>query len=314
MATKQAALGQISDYEIKHLRVFKAVVDCGGFSAAETTLNISRPTISIHIANLESRLNLNLCKRGRSGFALTDEGTIVYEQACMLLESLEGFRNIINNISSNPTGQLKVAFSDGLSLDPRCRVAQIIKLFCNQAPDVELSTYVEHMSDIERKILNDELDIGFIPYHRKHACLSYSHLFTDSHHLYCGKESPLYDLPEETLTDELINRYRLVHAGLYPSEEAHQKLSRMNLKGTSYYYETRIAMVLSGQYICFLPKEVAKPYVDHGELKALAVDRQFYPVGVAVIGKKAISHNRAKELFYEAIEHVFSDVTDAAPY
>ena len=49
---KGHSLGQISDFEIKLLRVFKAVVDCGGFSAAETTLNISRPTISTHIANL----------------------------------------------------------------------------------------------------------------------------------------------------------------------------------------------------------------------------------------------------------------------
>ena len=78
MTANNTALGQISDIELKQLRVFKAVVDCGGFAAAETTLNISRPNISNHIANLETRINLVLCKRGRAGFALTKEGAVVY--------------------------------------------------------------------------------------------------------------------------------------------------------------------------------------------------------------------------------------------
>ena len=49
-------LGQVADYEIRLLKVFKAVVECGGFAAAETELNIGRSTISTHVANLEQRL------------------------------------------------------------------------------------------------------------------------------------------------------------------------------------------------------------------------------------------------------------------
>ncbi|HEY5718323.1 MAG TPA: LysR family transcriptional regulator [Motiliproteus sp.] len=314
MATKHVSLGQITDYEIKHLRVFKAVVDCGGFSSAETTLNISRPTISLHIANLETRLNLTLCKRGRAGFALTEEGTIVYEQAKKLLESIEGFRNVVNNISTQPTGRLKVGLSDALSLDPRCRLPQIIQQFCQQAPGVELCTSVEHMSELERRVLNGELDFGFIPYHRRLEGLTYIHLFTDNNYLYCGRENPLYHLADAEITEAMIRSARLVHAGLKPHEEVYQKLSSMNLAGISYYYESRIAMALSGQFICFLPEAVAQPYVEQGELKAIATHSQSFPLGVAVIGKKAISHNRAKELFFDAIRAVFADASEVAPY
>ena len=67
-------LGQVGDYEIRLLKVFKTVVECGGFSAAETVLNISRSTISVHMANLEQRLKLKLCNRGRAGSALTMRG------------------------------------------------------------------------------------------------------------------------------------------------------------------------------------------------------------------------------------------------
>ena len=89
---RKYSLGQLGDYEIKQLRIFKTIVECGGFSAAEAQLNISRPTISIHIANLESRLNLTLCKRGRGGFSLTEEGKVIYQQTQHLLEALEGLR------------------------------------------------------------------------------------------------------------------------------------------------------------------------------------------------------------------------------
>ena len=216
MSTNNLSLGQVGDIEFKQLRVFKTVVDCGGFAAAETTLNISRPTISIHIANLEARLNLVLCKRGRAGFALTEEGAVIYAQTNKLLASLEGFRNTINNLNKNPSGQLTVALSDALSLDPRCRLPQTIKLFCQQAPEVMLSTFVESMNDIERKVLNEERDIGFIPYHRQLEGLSYIHLFSDNNYLYCGREHPLYVLTEEQLTDEHINSARVIHAGLKP--------------------------------------------------------------------------------------------------
>ncbi|MGO2568781.1 MAG: LysR family transcriptional regulator, partial [Serratia proteamaculans] len=46
---KRAILGQLSDMDLRLLRVFKAVVDCGGMSAAELELNISLSTISKHI-------------------------------------------------------------------------------------------------------------------------------------------------------------------------------------------------------------------------------------------------------------------------
>lgn len=314
MTANNTALGQISDIELKQLRVFKAVVDCGGFAAAETTLNISRPNISNHIANLETRINLVLCKRGRAGFALTEEGAVVYQQTKKLLESFEDLRNTINNLSQTPSGQLNIALSDTLSLDSRCKLPQIIDQFCLNAPSVELSTFVESMNEIERKVLNDEMDIGFIPYHRHLEGLAYTHLFTDYNYLYCGRTHPLYSVKDEDLTESMINEARAIHAGLKPHQEVYKNLSKMSLAGTSYNYESRIAMVLSGHYICFLPEAVAEPHIAAGELRALRKDIKNFPLGIAVICKKEVNKNRAKELFLKAISEVFEGIDLQKPY
>ena len=89
------SMGQVGDYEIRLLRVFKTVVECGGFSAAEVELNISRSTISVHMSNLEARLKLKLCQRGRSGFALTEEGLTIYNATRQLFSRLAEFRSTV---------------------------------------------------------------------------------------------------------------------------------------------------------------------------------------------------------------------------
>ena len=41
--------GQIADVDLRLLRVFKSVVECGGMAAAELELNVGMPTISRQI-------------------------------------------------------------------------------------------------------------------------------------------------------------------------------------------------------------------------------------------------------------------------
>ncbi|VEB41567.1 chromosome replication initiation inhibitor protein [Chromobacterium violaceum] len=66
---RKPALGQVSDFDIRLLRLFRAVAECGGFSAAEGVLGISRSAISLQMGDLEKRLGIRLCQRGRAGFA-----------------------------------------------------------------------------------------------------------------------------------------------------------------------------------------------------------------------------------------------------
>lgn len=57
---------QLQDVDLKLLRVFMTIVKCGGFSAAQATLNMSQSSISEQMTNLETRLGVTLCERIRS--------------------------------------------------------------------------------------------------------------------------------------------------------------------------------------------------------------------------------------------------------
>ena len=85
--------------------------EAGGISAAELELNIGRSTISRHIKDLETRLGVTLCRRGRAGFSLTDEGKRVYEATLRLLTAINDFRSEVNEIHQEMTGKLVIAQS-----------------------------------------------------------------------------------------------------------------------------------------------------------------------------------------------------------
>ena len=50
-------------------------------AAAQALLNVSESTVSTHMHDLETRLGLRLCQRGRGGFRLTADGEAVYRSA-----------------------------------------------------------------------------------------------------------------------------------------------------------------------------------------------------------------------------------------
>ena len=100
----RAVLGQLSDMDLRLLQVFKAVVECGGMAAAELELNIGTSTVSRHVKDLETRLGLTLCRRGRAGFALTAEGQRVYDETLRLLSAVDAFRSSIDDIHSRMGG------------------------------------------------------------------------------------------------------------------------------------------------------------------------------------------------------------------
>jgi len=177
---------------------------------------------------------------------------------------------------------------------------------------VSITTNVASMSNIERMILNDEADIGFIPYHRKLDGLSYVHLYSDDCYLYCGKHHPLATMsPEEQ--EEKADIYPATHAGLKPHEAVSEQISHMNLTAISYFYDSRLALILSGKYIGFLPELYASYYVQKGDIVKVAPHDRSYTLGVAVICKKTTQPNKPRELFLKVLHQTVEELI-SAPY
>ncbi|RVA17488.1 LysR family transcriptional regulator, partial [Mesorhizobium sp. M7D.F.Ca.US.004.03.1.1] len=138
--------------DIRLLRVFRVVAECGGFAAAEETLNLNRSTISIHISDLETRFGMRLCVRGPGGFSLTKHGEVVYEATLRLFHALNGFRSTVGGAKGQLRGELSIWLMDNMSTDPCNPVSLAIERFRKRPNEVEIIVNVAPPDEVEKAV------------------------------------------------------------------------------------------------------------------------------------------------------------------
>jgi len=265
----KAVLGQLSDMDFRLLQVFKSVADCGGMAAAGLELNIGISTVSRHVKDLEERLKLRLCSRGRAGFALTAEGERIYEETQRLLASADIFRASVDDIHRRMGGQLHVAVFDKTASNPACKISEAIALFAELAPDVALNFHVATINMIERGVIDGQFQVGIIPAHRSSESLSYDTLFGETMLLHCGADHQLFARADAGLDWHGIRSYQFAGLGYHsPNMEISQQV-RLPRKATGFDHESIATLILSGKYLWFLPDHYARGFVADGKMRAV---------------------------------------------
>ena len=296
-------LGQLSDMDIRLLRVFISVVDSGGLSAAEMELNIGRSTISRHLKDLEIRFGMVLCHRGRAGFSLTSEGEQVYESASRLLLSIEDFRHQVNDLHQSLTGRLVIAMFDTTITNPECRVNEAIASYATEAPDVVIDIHVVPVNEIEKGVIEGRYHIGIIPPLRRSASLQYMPLFGEQMYMYCGEKHELFG-HNGTVDDQSIMVQR--YAGLtFSSPNMDQGNGLGLVKSAAASNQEGIAtLIRSGQYIGFLPEHFAKIMESNGRVKKLDNPKFSYFCEFTAIHRKSPKPTRVVQQFIDALVKV----------
>lgn len=75
--------------DIRHLKNFVAIVDCGSLSKAADQVYVAQPALSQQIAGLESELGAQLLLRSRRGVLPTEAGKVLYRHARTVLRQIE---------------------------------------------------------------------------------------------------------------------------------------------------------------------------------------------------------------------------------
>lgn len=300
-ASKQALSGRLSDMDLRLLRVFREVVRAGGLAAAEVALNISRSTISVHLSDLETRLGMQLClrSRGRADFKLTPEGESLYQAIEELDGHLANFKSQVNAIQSQLTGELRVVLPDDVLEIPQLDLPATIARLRERAPLLQLNLQLAAPQELELEILAGRADVGINPLHSRRPGLSYQPLFSHQSLLYCGAGHPCAgdsDLAEETLTQQELAAPS--HAVL--SGAAHLYRLFPN-RSTANHMAARLAMILSGKFVGFLPAYLAETHVRAGSLHALHPQRFCYQIQNAATFKTSSQDHPAIRLFLDTL-------------
>ncbi|MCX2981085.1 LysR family transcriptional regulator [Halieaceae bacterium IMCC14734] len=307
VARKLVLSAQLGDSDVRLLRIFRAVVDCGGISAAEVELNMSVAAISMGIADLERRLSLKLCQRGRAGFALSDEGAQVYEAVLQVLAALEDFRTEVNSLHANLRGELNIGITDNLvTMSEHMRVTHSLAALRERGPDVRINIRMLPPPEIEKSVLDGRMHIGVIPSLRLLAGLEYLDLYTEESRLYCGHEHPLYCRRDAT-EQEVLAAPAVLATGVVMPEAARTFSQQMQAAATATDREGIAFLILSGRYIGFLPRHYAQRWVAEERMRELIPEHFLFQTPFAAITRKGARPNLVLQTYLEELRRSESD-------
>ncbi|MFA0809825.1 LysR family transcriptional regulator [Microbulbifer epialgicus] len=299
--TKNALGGRLSDMDLRLLRVFREVVRAGGLAPAEVALNIGRSTISVHISDLETRLGMQLClrSRGRADFKLTPEGEALYQAILDLDGHLDTFRSQVNAIQSQLTGTLRLVMPDDVLEIPQLDLPATIARLREQAPQLHLEVQLAAPQELELEILAGRADVGINPLHSHRPGLEYQPLFRHQSILYCSANHPC--AKADQISEELLTEQELAapsHAVLSGAAHLYRLFPK---RSTANHMAARLAMILSGCFIGFLPEYLAHRYVETGVLVPLLPERFYYSIQNAATFKRSAAEHPAIKLFLNAL-------------
>ena len=293
-------LAQITDVDLRLLRVFRAVAEYGGFAAAESALGITASAISLHMSDLERRLGMRLCQRGRSGFALTDQGREVLRASAAMLVAIEDFRSEMNQLQQRLRGELNIGLMNNLVTQPRMRITSALRRLRRQSDEVHINISMSTPGEIERGLLDGRLHVGALPMIATLSGLEYSPLYEERSLLYCSRDHPLFsrrsevDAPALAGVPAVAPSYRL-------SAEAMALHKELNCVAKATDREAIAFLILTGEYIGFLPDHYAAGWVEKGQMVALLPESMNFRVTIAAATRIGRRQNLIVDRFMDEL-------------
>ncbi len=297
---KSKSLAQITDFDLKLLRIFKTVNECGSFSAAESLLGMTRSAISLHMSDLEKRLGMRLCQRGRAGFALTDEGREILRHSDSMMAAVEHFRLQVNQMHQQLRGDFNIGIINNLVTQPRMKITHALEALRDIGPDIRLNISMMTAADIERGLMDGRLHVGALPLTSPISGLDYMQLYDERSELYCSDTHPLF-VQRQPPSDEELLRYDAIAPAFRMTTEAIAMHQMLNCNATATDREGIAFLILSGRFLGFLPDHYAAQWVEKKVMRAIAPQRLHYTSQIALVTRKTRSQNMILERFLQAI-------------
>lgn len=303
---KPKKLNQVTDFDIKLLKIFKTVCDCHSFTSAESILGISRSAISLHMSDLENRLGIRLCQRGRAGFALTDEGREILEYIEVLTAAIEDFRSKVNQMHNRLKGEFNIGIINNLVTMPRGYITNTLTQLAEEHAEVIINISMSTLSDIECRVLDNRLHAGVIPLVTPLSGLDYFDLYSESSFLYCGKNHPLFNHCSNINLNEL-KKWQAILPNYAITSEAAKLHQLLDCKATASDREGIAFLILTGRFLGFLPDHYAKKWVEDGAMQPVLKNKMHYSTPICLITHKGKNHNNILKTFMEMLEKRISN-------
>lgn len=163
--------------DIRRLEAFAKVYEHKSFSKAAAELFLSQPTISTHVAGLESDLGVVLFDRMGRQVLPTQAADVLYVYAGKIFENLEGARAEVAALQDRIAGVLVLG---GSTIPAHYLLPGLLAGFRQNHPDVTIELRVGDTREIVEMVAAGDLICGMVGAEMERPDLEFVPLFEDS--------------------------------------------------------------------------------------------------------------------------------------
>lgn len=291
----------LSDIDLKLLRVFCTIVECGGFTQAQSELNLSRSTVSTHMSNLETRLGFKLCNRGRAGFSLTARGQYVYDASRKMLDSVGEYHTQIAQLRERIVGEITIGVLDNLITNNDCKLNMAMRDVLNVPEDLRIILQIAPPDKIEQQLHRGQIEMAISPQSKQRKDVSQKPLFMEKQLLYCGRSHPLFDVNDKDITQELVSEQSFVRRGFVSDLTPYSSVFKKPAHAVSQQMEGLAHFILSGLCVGFLPESYARHWVTSREMRAIKPSLFRFDVPICLSRLENSNYRPAAAYVYNSI-------------
>jgi len=148
------------DLSIKPLRCMVAVAELESFTRAAERLNMTQPSLSIQISQLERHLGFRLFERSTRQVELTAEGEFLLEHAARLIQESDRLMNAAREIRGDLKNRLRLGAA--LYTFDIVERRQLIEGFVDAYPKIDLRVDAHPQVGILQALAGHNLDVALI--------------------------------------------------------------------------------------------------------------------------------------------------------
>lgn len=163
---------------IDELKTFVAVVEYKNFTKAAEVINLSQPSVSLHIKHLEDYFCTSLIQRSikQKNINITQSGYLLYERSKQIIKLLDDTKSDLLDYKNVIKGKLHIGAS--LTIGEYFLPA-FLGEFTKNYPDLELEVTIENTHNICEKVKNFQVDLALIEGTVPSSSFVINHFYTD---------------------------------------------------------------------------------------------------------------------------------------
>jgi len=162
--------------DVRDLKVFLSVSKHLNYTRAGEEINLSQPSVSVRIRQLESELRVKLFEQLGKKVVLTDAGQLLVPYANRVIAAVDDAHHAIDELQGLERGSLRIGASTtpGMYLVP-----QVVARFKRSHSKIDIHLRIKDTREVEDGVLNNEFDFGFVGGHLAAAEVSAHAWLTD---------------------------------------------------------------------------------------------------------------------------------------